>query len=61
MANVRDHVRRKRQHEFVKALAQGVDPATAAEQSGHPAHRALQTLSELGFVLTVLEPEKKAA
>ena len=54
---VPERVLRKRQHEFVKLLAQGVDPATASEQTGHPANRALETLRDLGFKLTVLEPE----
>jgi hypothetical protein len=58
---VPERVLRQRQHEFVKLLAKGVDPASAAEQSGHPAHRALKTLSELGFVLTTLEPEEAQA
>jgi hypothetical protein len=58
---VPERVLRQRQHEFVKLLARGVDPAEAARQSGHPAHRALKTLSELGFTLSVLEPEQQAA
>jgi hypothetical protein len=58
---VPERVLRKRQHEFVRLLAAGVDPAEAAERSGHPAHRALKTLSELGFKLTVLEPEEAQA
>lgn len=51
----------RRRKNFVGLLASGVDPATAAEISRHPAERALKTLSELGFVLSVLEPEERAA
>lgn len=51
----------RRRKEFIRLLADGVDPLTAAETSGHPAQKALATLSELGFVLTTLEPEKLAA
>ena len=51
----------RRRKEFVGLLAAGVDPLTAAQVSGHSAEKALKTLAELGFVLTVLEPEKIAA
>jgi hypothetical protein len=55
----REHIRRRK--EFIRELGKGTDPLTAARKSGHPAEKALATLSELGFVLTVLEPEKRAA
>jgi hypothetical protein len=51
----------KRRKDFIGLLAEGVDPAEAAERSGHPAEKALKTLSELGFVLTTLEPEEAQA
>jgi hypothetical protein len=55
----REHVRRRK--DFIRLLADGVDPVEAARRSGHPAEKALATLSELGFVLTTLEPERAAA
>lgn len=63
MANVRDDLRTRRRKEFVRLLAGGTDPLAAAKCSGHPAERALETLRDLGFTLTVLEPptEEKAA
>jgi hypothetical protein len=51
----------KRRKDFIGLLAEGVDPAEAAELSGHPAEKALRTLSELGFKLTVLEPAETEA
>ena len=58
---VPERILRERQHEFVTLLARGVPPAEAAERSGHPANRALKTLSELGFTLTVLDPPEAQA
>jgi hypothetical protein len=49
-------VTRERRMKFVAELARGTDPLTAAKLSGHPAEKALETLSGLGFTLTVLEP-----
>jgi hypothetical protein len=54
-----EHIRRRK--DFVAELARGTDPLTAARRSGHPAEKALETLSELGFVLTTLEQEERAA
>lgn len=51
----------RRRKEFIRLLQAGVDPLTAARRSGHPAERALETLSGLGFTLAVLEPEVRAA
>lgn len=55
----RVHVERRKL--FVQYLAQGMDPLEAAQKSRHPAEKALETLSGLGFVLTVLEPEHAEA
>lgn len=56
----RVHVERRK--EFIRLLDAGVDPLTAAERSGHPAAKALETLSGLGFRLTTLAPvEDRAA
>jgi hypothetical protein len=51
----RKSVANQRRIDFVKELARGTDPLTAARKSGHPAEKALATLSELGFQLTTLE------
>ena len=45
-----------RRKKFIVELAKTGDPALAAKTSGHPAERALETLRDLGFTLTVLEP-----
>lgn len=50
-----------RYQRFVLELARTNDPVLAAELSGHPAERALETLRDLGFTLTVLDPEREAA
>lgn len=55
----REHTRRRKA--FIVRLAAGDDPITAAKRSGHPAEKALATLSELGFKLTSLEAMDKAA
>jgi hypothetical protein len=55
----REHVRRRK--DFIRLLTDGVNPVEAARRSGHPAEKALATLSELGFTLSVLEPEQQAA
>lgn len=54
-------VLRQRRMEFVGHLSRGVPPVEAARLSGHSAERALETLSELGFVLTTLAPDREAA
>ena len=61
MARLRDDVRDRRRKQFVVELARTNDPVEAARLSGHPAERALETLRDLGFVLTTLDPEKRAA
>jgi hypothetical protein len=50
----------RRRKAFIGLLTDGTDPLTAARMSGHPAEKALATLGELGFTLTVL-PQEQAA
>lgn len=51
-ASAREMSRRRKQ--FVALLASGHDPVEAAKISGHRAERALETLRDLGFTLSVL-------
>jgi hypothetical protein len=60
MANVRDDVRERRAQEFLAVFARTGDPVKAAEDSGHPALRALETLRDHGFILTA-PVEREAA
>ena len=61
MARARDDLRVERRKRFVAALAKTGDPVQAAKDSGHPAERALETLRDLGFTLTVLEKKLDVA
>jgi hypothetical protein len=54
-----EHIRRRKQ--FIRHIQDGLGPADAAARSGHPAARALETLQDLGFTLTVLEPPMDVA
>jgi hypothetical protein len=61
MARVREDVRDLRRKQFIVEMARTNDPVQAAKVSGHPAERALETLRDLGFTLTVLEPPMDVA
>jgi hypothetical protein len=61
MARVRDDVRERRYQLFIRELARTNDPVEAAKLSGHPAERALETLRDLGFTLTAVQPKTEAA
>lgn len=56
MANVRDHIRERRSQHFLAEFAKTGDPVQAAEVSGHPALRALETLRDHGFILSAPVP-----
>jgi hypothetical protein len=60
MARARDELRTFRRMRFIYELDRTGDPVEAARISGHPAERALETLRDLGFTLTVL-PQEQAA
>jgi hypothetical protein len=53
------HEHKRRRQDFIKLIAQGVDPLTAAQESGQPADKALETLAEL-YKLRVVELEDAA-
>jgi hypothetical protein len=52
---------RRQRMEFIRLLADGHDPVEAAQVSGHRAERALETLRDLGFTLTVLDGDMDVA
>jgi hypothetical protein len=51
----------RRRNQFVGLLAAGHDPVEAAQISGHRAERALETLRDLGFTLSVLDTSEREA
>jgi hypothetical protein len=55
------HDLRRQRMEFIGLLAEGHDPVEAAQISGHRAERALETLRDLGFTLSVLDGDMDVA